>query len=201
MALTTEKKMLLANIGIGLVIVGMLCGYTYVWLNWLDLEDAREAALIWHNFYRSRHGSPPLRRSANLDVIAQMCAENYYRPIGEVDHKCPYRLDKKNYYLYPGTGENGFGVKFGDYSNSDYKASVDSAKILHFSQVLWKDSKEFGFGYTIYYDKDEDKYGALGVFLFYPPGNYYSEDMSTYHQNVGPVLPNAWPIKRANPAG
>ncbi|ODM98527.1 hypothetical protein Ocin01_08154 [Orchesella cincta] len=81
MALTTEKKMLLAKIGIGLVIVGMLCGYTYVWLNWLDLEDAREAALIWHNFYRSRHGSPPLRRSANLDVIAQMCAKTTIGPL------------------------------------------------------------------------------------------------------------------------
>ncbi|ODM90776.1 hypothetical protein Ocin01_15910 [Orchesella cincta] len=106
MALTAEKKLLLAKIGVGLVIVGMLCGYTYVWIQWVDLEAAVEAALIHHNHFRSRHGSAPLKRNIDLDMLALMCAE-YYRPRGGVDHTCPYIKQGYNYYFKEAVTDNG----------------------------------------------------------------------------------------------
>ncbi|CAL8139280.1 unnamed protein product [Orchesella dallaii] len=219
-----ERKLLIAKIGIGLAVLGMIISYTYVWIKFLDMEAARDAALFHHNFYRSRHGSAPLRRNADLDMLAQMCA-SYYKPKGMIDHSCPYYKSGINFYFSEadGIGENGLGVGAGahpwseielgelgtwafyketyNYNFSDFKNDLEThfGNVGHFTEILWRDTREFGLGYTTYTLDGGKTYGTLGVFLYSPAGNVLTKDKELFIMNVKPVIPGAKPIRSVIP--
>ncbi|CAL8139274.1 unnamed protein product [Orchesella dallaii] len=185
------------------------------------MEAARDAALFQQNFYRSRHGSVPLRRNADLDMLAQMCAY-YYQPMGMIDHSCPYYKSGKNFYFSEadGIGENGMGGGEGDiyehlwsnlqmaiwggwaFNRESYKYNFSDFKNAHFlstghfTQMIWRETTHFGFGYSVF--KKKGKYGAISIFLYSPAGNVQSQDGSPYIMNVRPVIPGAKAVRSVN---
>ncbi|ODM96911.1 Golgi-associated plant pathogenesis-related protein 1 [Orchesella cincta] len=215
--MTPEKKVLFVKIGLGLIVASMLVGYTYVWVQWVDLEAARESALILNNYYRARHGSAPLTRNADLDMIAQMCALYYrdYVPGGSIDHSCPYWRSGYNFYFSEGIGECGGGSPTGspehlwtnieigegntwmlykeiyNYNFSNFKTDLEThpRTVLHFTQVVWRESKYFGLGMTTY--RSKKGIGMVATLFYYPSGNLITDDWAHFLMNVRPVLKDA----------
>ncbi|XP_077332371.1 Golgi-associated plant pathogenesis-related protein 1-like isoform X2 [Lithobates pipiens] len=89
----------------------------------IDLRQFEASFLSAHNKYRKLHGSPPLKLNRNLCSSAQKWA----------DHLLSIRaLQHSN----SGLGENIY-----------YKSSSNPQDLPgHFTQVVWKDSKEVGYG-------------------------------------------------------
>ncbi|ODM92172.1 Golgi-associated plant pathogenesis-related protein 1 [Orchesella cincta] len=109
-------------------------------------------ALNTHNEHRATHHLDPLSLTDDLNHRAVRCAE-YYAAMRNIDHSCPY----KN-----GSGENLWGSCCGsrtsenvaqDSSNGwyseveryDYDCNCVS-NAGHFTAMVWKNSRELGFG-------------------------------------------------------
>ncbi|XP_043220693.1 protein PRY1-like [Amphibalanus amphitrite] len=142
-----------------------------------DEEDFAEECLKAHNEYRKKHGVPSLKLNKKMCKYSQQWADT----IAEKD-KMEHRQDKKY-------GENIFCVWSDDpkfkvngreaveswYSEiKDHKFDVEPKagvmKSGHFSQVVWKESKELGVG------KARSKSGKIMVVANYDPaGNFIGD--------------------------
>jgi len=127
-------------------------------------------ALKAHNDYRAKHGSPPLKLNKEMCKVAQAWA-NHQAKQQAMAHSTS------------GYGENCF---WGSYDVTDGKAPVDHwyqeikdfnwSKIDHqkgtghFTQVVWKDSKEFGIAKALC--KDGSSYVVAN---YEPAGNYLGQ--------------------------
>ena len=154
-----------------------------------DLEEIRKRskeeftkfeleALEAHNKYRAKHHSPPLKLNKDLCKIAKDYAEKLLQ-INAVN----YSFGK---YKGNDMGENIFTCQgteaTGEMATNDWYNEVKSHNFKkdfqkdtgHFTQLVWKDTKEVGFGVAnrgnIYYV----------VANYYPPGNFLGQ----YHKNV-----------------
>nr|XP_023020881.1 uncharacterized protein LOC111509384 isoform X2 [Leptinotarsa decemlineata]XP_023020882.1 uncharacterized protein LOC111509384 isoform X2 [Leptinotarsa decemlineata]XP_023020883.1 uncharacterized protein LOC111509384 isoform X2 [Leptinotarsa decemlineata]XP_023020884.1 uncharacterized protein LOC111509384 isoform X2 [Leptinotarsa decemlineata]XP_023020885.1 uncharacterized protein LOC111509384 isoform X2 [Leptinotarsa decemlineata]XP_023020886.1 uncharacterized protein LOC111509384 isoform len=132
-------------------------------------------ALKVHNEYRRRHGVPDLRLSEKICKYAQEWADTCAKT-SSLQHRanCPY-------------GENIFSVYSSDFSHTPtardaVKEWYDEVKqhvfgiekvnqqSLHFSQVIWKNTKELGIGFA------KNKRGQTYVVANYEPrGNFIGQ--------------------------
>ena len=143
----------------------------------------QEIALKMHNNYRRLHQVPDLRWSNDLARDAQAWAEQIAR-----QNTLSHATSKER----NGNGENlaYFGGKFDDvakdsvnmwyseekkyqYKNSGFKSGTG-----HFTQMVWKESKELGMGWA----KSPDGRSAYIVARYRPAGNM----MGSFQQNVFP---------------
>jgi len=136
-------------------------------------EDYQALALKLHNEHRSVHSVDPLKMNADLNDRAIQCAK-YYIELGKNDHSCPHK-NGAGENLYNRWGDpkptNNEVVErsiFGWYKeealhNYDMDVQRESG---HFSQLVWKSSKELGFGVAFGEDNK-----AVGCALYSPPGN------------------------------
>jgi len=140
-----------------------LLGLLIFWLsaNAASAEDP-QAMLASHNAYRSKHCVPPLTWSAQLAASAQQWANG-----------CTFSHQAKSGY-----GENLFWGTAGAYSSKDavanwygeiaaynFAAPGFGQKTGHFTQVVWRNSKQLGCAMASCGGKD------YWVCRYSPPGN------------------------------
>ncbi|ODN01263.1 Golgi-associated plant pathogenesis-related protein 1, partial [Orchesella cincta] len=115
-------------------------------------EGYQQIAREIHNQYRANHHVSALNSNDDLNNRAVQCAQ-YYALRGIIDHTCPY----KN-----GAGENLWLQRGGNPTNDDTARSSSnswyseeplhnyngefSAATGHFTQMVWKNSVDLGFG-------------------------------------------------------
>jgi len=156
-----------------------------VLISHLQLGTAQQAyqqrALNLHNRYRAKHHAPALGNDNGLNDAAVKCAR-WYAEQRTINHKCPHKGNAGE-NLAAGSGGNWSADQFADMSTNmwydeekkyDYNNPGFSSATGHFTQVVWKNSQKFGFGYAKVGDY------TVGVGLYSPPGNYNNQ----YRENV-----------------
>ena len=154
-------------------------------------EPAKYAGMTYaHNQVRQKHNLPALKWSPKLAIHAQQWANYLANRNGCVMQHRPLSGEFKRIY-----GENIFWASPRRWSDGrieiqpvnaadvvfswadeekDYNYSTNSCKrgeqCGHYTQLVWKSSKEVGCGMTICPDK-----GQMWVCSYNPPGNYINE--------------------------
>jgi len=121
-----------------------------------------------HNEYREKHNSPKLKINEDLCSMAQAHAEDL------VNNK---NIDKTSNYKGEILGQNIYlsGIKqkqpenvikdwYDEKKNYDYNYNYYQKNASHFTQMVWKKTKEIGIGSV-----DKDKFCL--VIFYYPSGN------------------------------
>ena len=145
-------------------------------------EIFREIALKTHNEYRAKHGSPPLTINEEINEIAQRYAEHLASIdiMQHSDNKLNGEELGENLYLCCGMQIDGAEmtrswyeeIEQYDFNNPGFKKETG-----HFTQVIWKESKEVGFGYA------QSASGAyFGVANYFPAGNINTSEY--FRENV-----------------
>ena len=141
-----------------------------------------ESALNMHNQYRAMHGAEPLTVSQDLNKIAQDYANHIAKINQKVHSQNKYKGEQlgENIYWCTGTPIEGAAMTTTWYDEiKDYNFNKPGFKngTGHFTQVVWKGSKQVGFGYA------QSSDGAyFGVANYFPGGNintpeYFSENV------------------------
>lgn len=147
-----------------------------------NLQDFINEALRIHNDLRSKHSSPPLKINKELNQIAQKYSETIARS-GNFEHSDnDYKGDPlgENLYMCGGykiTGKEMSQEWYNEIKDYDFRKTKPSSGTGHFTQVVWANSQEVGFGFAK--AKDGSYYGVAN---YYPAGNYQGE----YAENVKP---------------
>ena len=157
----------------------------------IDLERMRELELAEHNRLRSLHGAPPLSLNPELNEMAQKYAQVLAKKkqMQHSNEKDRYLKGREGEWvgenLYYSWATPVLEYKCGNMSRSwyneinDYDFNTGRSKngkaVGHFTQLVWKDSKEVGFG--IGFNGDT----LIGVANYYPGGNFNNLEL----QNVG----------------
>ena len=137
-------------------------------------ENLRLNVLSKHNELRKKHNSPELILNEKLNEMAQ----EYAKILLEKNNKQNNHINLYNNKI---CGENIFlsiektpedmfnkWVKEADYFNFNlHQYQKDSG---HFTQMIWKETKEVGFGFEFTEDKK-----FCGVALYFPCGNVLGE--------------------------
>ena len=128
--------------------------------------------LEWHNKYRKMHHVPPLKLNKDICTISENYAKTLATKLKSLQHSDNEYKGKElgeNLYRSFGMEVNGYAVSKNWYDeinrynfNGDWQSGCG-----HFTQMIWKDTKEVGFG------KWKDKNGHTFVVAnYYPAGNY-----------------------------
>lgn len=131
-------------------------------------------ALEIHNKYRLEHGSTKLTLKLDLCEIAQKYAEQCSET-NTTDHYC---------YLYNNNEIIGQNIEIVDKLNVsdickkwynekdkyDFSLNKFNSKARHFTQLIWRDTKYVGFGYS---KSDDGK--IYFVAYYYPAGNIFNK--------------------------
>ena len=148
-----------------------------------DLETVRKDLLNRHNLYRSKHQVPNLQRLSSLERIAQSYSQKLVS-LGYLVHSSNTLNGEyigENLYMgynagYLGTSPvDSWYEEIKDYSfaRSDYIKGTG-----HFTQVVWKNSKQLGCGVAC--GSNDYCYVTCN---YYPGGNYLGE----FRENVLPL--------------
>ncbi|XP_045465180.1 uncharacterized protein LOC123674262 isoform X2 [Harmonia axyridis] len=146
------------------------------------MDTFAKECLQAHNEFRKKHGVPPLKLSKEICRDSQKWADHLIKA-GGLAHS---NNDKYGENIFCMQSSNpSFTVKGNEpveswYKEMDKHPFGEEPKNLesgHFSQVVWRDSKELGVGYA----KSGGK--VIVVANYYPPGNY----VGRYVENVPPL--------------
>ncbi|XP_078685251.1 uncharacterized protein LOC144918387 [Branchiostoma floridae x Branchiostoma belcheri] len=139
----------------------------------------RDECLSAHNQYRSRHGAQPLKISSQLCQSAQEWAEQLAQT-GKLEYN-PESPHGQNLGMKPAGGKTPLSGKslctawYGEKNKYDFTKNGHQEGTAHFTQVVWKDSRELGLGMA------NDAAGNIIVVVNYsPPGNI----MGKFQDNV-----------------
>ncbi|CAF1060754.1 unnamed protein product [Adineta steineri] len=150
-------------------------------------DDSKFAieALMEHNQFRIQHGAGPLMANEYLNKAATDWARELAK-INELKHS-PDQWRRYQgsvlgeslaYFIGPILkGDRLTDMWYREVRRHDFNADLQE-NTLHFSQVVWKGTREVGFGRC----QTEDKKQWYGVALYYPPGNFPNQ----YAYNVLP---------------
>ena len=144
-----------------------------------------EEALFAHNELRLKHNAPPLILNPNLSILAQAHAETLAKEKKMVFSNNKLKNEKIGENLYKGTNNcNGEEVSsFWYKGNKKYnfknveKNDFNDSEINFFTQMIWKNTKEVGFGFY-----NDAKGNFYVVANYFPCGNIQGE----YQNNVFP---------------
>uniref|UniRef100_A0A8C1QA78 GLI pathogenesis-related 2 n=1 Tax=Cyprinus carpio TaxID=7962 RepID=A0A8C1QA78_CYPCA len=117
-----------------------------------------------HNAYRKQHGAPPLTINKNLCRTAQAWADHLLS-IRTLKHS---NKDYGENLYYAWSSATKKLTDISDYNvtkNYNFSRPGFSSKTGHFTQVVWKDTKELGFGLAT----DGNTTFVVGQYL--PAGN------------------------------
>lgn len=126
-------------------------------------------ALEAHNYYRRKHHAPPLTLNKDLCKIAQGYAQKLLATKSFEHSKNKYKGNNIGENLYWCTGKEATG----EMATTDWYNEIKMHNFKkefqhdtgHFTQVIWKDTKEVGFGVA---NKGNTYYVVAN---YYPPGN------------------------------
>ena len=128
-----------------------------------------------HNILRAKHGCPALTHNPELSKKAQAYADNLASRDVMEHSNCQWG-DKQvgeNLAMCSGqamTGEFMTDMWYDEIKDYDFDNPGFNMATGHFTQVVWKDTKEVGFGVA------KAKSGSIySVGNYYPPGNYQGQ--------------------------
>ncbi|CAF0787118.1 unnamed protein product [Brachionus calyciflorus] len=140
------------------------------------MDNFIQEALNAHNLCRKKHGSDPLIHNKDISAIAQNYA-NYLAKIGSLTHSTNtykgqklgenlfYHYDSRNIVLSGEKPTMDWYNEIKQYKYRDYQPGTG-----HFTQVVWKSTKEVGLGLA----KAND--GSIYVVAnYYPAGNFIGQ--------------------------
>ena len=139
-------------------------------------------ALKAHNKYRQKHGAPNLTINPDLCFYSQEWA-NHLAANNMFDHSnCQWNSDivGENIAMCSGqvmTGKFMTDMWYNEINDYDFKNPGFTGGTGHFTQVVWKGSKELGVG--VAQAKDGTYYAVAN---YYPAGN----DVDSFPKNVFP---------------
>ncbi|XP_072016716.1 uncharacterized protein [Amphiura filiformis] len=148
-----------------------------------ELKKFQKETLEHHNNYRKKHKSPALKMSDELCKSAQDWAEQLASKDQPLKTSGTYGVGENIAMHYSSATTEYSGKQATDQwyiegaSKYDYKKAAFSQDSGHFTQLVWKGSKEFGVGKAI---TKENK--VILVAQYKPPGNMRGD----YADNVFP---------------
>ena len=145
----------------------------------INIKEFCEEALKQHNKLREIHHANNLKINDNLQNYAQKFAEEIANKSEEYHSQCLLNgnVIGENIYIDDSfiTGEKMTNEFYNEYKNYDFNKAECEIKALRFTQLIWKNSKEVGFGIA---KSKSGKY--YSVANYYPAGNSLGE----YKENV-----------------
>ena len=138
----------------------------------------KEKALSMHNKFRAIHGSNKLELNSELNNIAQLYA-NECAEIQSSEHSPKlYKNDFIGENIFEISTDDELNIDIEDICNKwysekkeyDFNSNKYQTYTGHFTQMIWKDSKEVGFGY-----KKTKKGKSYFVAIYYPEGNIFNK--------------------------
>ncbi|XP_031567085.1 protein PRY1-like isoform X2 [Actinia tenebrosa] len=144
-------------------------------------KDQHDKSLMLINLYRAMHGSAPLFWNEQLANESQAWAEKLAQK-GTLDHDTSM-TDGENIAKLPASNSdvmNAIDAWYEEEKMFDYKNPAFSKATGHFTQLVWKGSKEMGLG--IAPSKDNSEYYIVARFR--PSGNVQGK----FAVNVGPKV-------------
>ncbi|KAH7709831.1 hypothetical protein AAVH_22881 [Aphelenchoides avenae] len=133
--------------------------------NPIDVETFRKTQLEKLNVYRAKHGSKPLENSDELNEYAQAWADHMASRNSLSHHvDCPFgeAVFAGSIYSYKDVVDAWYEER----QKYNFDAPEENFNTKHFSQIVWRDSKECGFGIA------KTARGMVFVVAnFNPPGN------------------------------
>ena len=125
-----------------------------------------------HNRKRALHNSPPLKLNSDLNELAKKSANKISKNKTFTKNIYNGEYLGENIFIYKGLilePENICNEWYDEIKNYDKSLNKYQKNTGHFTQMIWKETKEIGFGYTnndgIYY----------AVVYYYPAGNTLGE--------------------------
>ncbi len=155
-----------------------------------NLSAFQNAILARHNFYRAKHGVPPLKLDRNLNNAAQQWA-NTLASTQQFKHS-GVAGQGENLYVYGTTAttlpnitteaNKAVDAWYNEIKYYNYAKPGFSMATGHFTQVVWQSSTTLGCG--IASGKYQQRYnGRYVVCRYTPPGNYTGQ----FPRNVLPL--------------
>ncbi|KAH8419352.1 hypothetical protein KR222_006508, partial [Zaprionus bogoriensis] len=130
-----------------------------------------------HNFYRARHGAPPLELNDDMSDFASEWAQ-YLLSHNLMKHR-EHNDYGENIYMASGgdlEGANAVASWYDEIGNYNWRHPSFQPSTGHFTQVIWKGSTQLGVGYA-------RRGNTVFVVCNYdPPGNY----INNFRENVSP---------------
>ncbi|KAF7991726.1 hypothetical protein HCN44_010527 [Aphidius gifuensis] len=147
-----------------------------------------------HNYFRARHGVPPLRLSKQLCKTSQDWA-NVLATRGKLEHRANSEYGENLYCLWssnPKTIVNGdepVNEWYAEEVQHHYGKEPMTLKTGHFTQIVWQDSTEFGVGMS------RNRNGEVYVVCNYnPAGNFLGSFMENVLPPVGSLISKTNPV-------
>ncbi|XP_003386119.1 PREDICTED: Golgi-associated plant pathogenesis-related protein 1-like [Amphimedon queenslandica] len=142
-------------------------------------DEFSKDLLAAHNRYRRKHGSPPLKWSAEAAAKAQEWAD-HLASTGSLQHGNHDGMGQNLAYYSGGTLTASYTAEMWYNEIKDYSFDRPgfSSSTGHFTQLLWASSKEAGFGYTV---RGQTTYVVAN---YLPAGNVQGR----FEQNVKPAV-------------
>ena len=133
-----------------------------------------EEALKKHNEYRIKHNAPELKINKKLNEMA----DNYADKLLDSEGKKAFPLNIYNNYSTLGenilfstkkNAEEMCEIWYNESKNYDYNLNKFQKGTGHFTQMIWKETKEVGFGFKL----KDNKFCVVAY--YYPSGNVLGE--------------------------
>ena len=155
----------------------------YIHINSLNLEKIRADILDNHNYHRKRHQVDILVRNEDIENMAQKYSE-YLASISNMKHSENKNYGENLYYCFSNleiclTGEKVSENWYSEINDYDFNNPGFNDKVGHFTQLVWKGSKEIGCGAAC-----NNKNQCFVTCNYYPPGNYLGQ----FNNNVLPLI-------------
>ncbi|RWS00077.1 Golgi-associated plant pathogenesis-related protein 1-like protein [Dinothrombium tinctorium] len=117
----------------------------------IDEKKFRDECLKWHNHYRKKHGVPDLVLNSKISAFAKEWAEKLAKS-NRFDHR-PNNSYGENIYFASSTnpafvitGKDPVESWYKEISAHKFGKEPTNLSSGHFTQVIWKESKELGVG-------------------------------------------------------
>ena len=131
-------------------------------------------AIKKHNIYRACHNAEPLMPNCELMEISQEYAETMPEGHSKADFHGEW-MGENLYWVWGKlpTGEDAVDAWYSEIKDYDFNNHTSKGgQIGHFTQLIWKNSKELGVGYYCNTEK------CCVVSNYYPGGNYNKDNVN-----------------------
>ena len=149
----------------------------------LSQNEFQKQSLEIHNKLRKNHHVQPLKLNKDLCKIAENYAKEIAKKNSFEHSKNKYQGKNlgENLFMCQGKSINGYDMSqswYDEINNYSFKNATFKSGTGHFTQLIWKNSTDVGFGYC-----KNDKGIYYGVANYFPAGNY----MGQFKENVLPA--------------
>ncbi|CAH2990317.1 unnamed protein product [Chilo suppressalis] len=134
-------------------------------------DKFEDECLKAHNYYREKHGVPPLELNKKLNKYAEEWAKTLAKK-GSMEHRDQNEYGENIFFAWSSdpnftvSGKEPVDKWYSEIKDHKFGREPTSLGTGHFTQVIWEDTKEVGVG--IAKSKDGQVYVVAN---YYPPGN------------------------------